>query len=78
MKCSDCIEYGSEFCKICLKENTGVSSVSMPDTMMSKKPLKRREPRVQEIVMVDRRYKESKRGTPRLLKKFRKYIQDPE
>jgi hypothetical protein len=77
MKCKDCVEYGSEFCKICLEEDTTVASVAMPDTMMPKRLL-RRYPKVQEIIMVDRRYKEQKRGAAVLLKKFRKYIQDPE
>jgi hypothetical protein len=77
MKCKGCAEYGSEFCKICLEEDTTVASVAMPDTMMPKRLL-RRYPKVQEIIMVDRRYKEQKRGGPVLLKKFRKYIQDPE
>jgi hypothetical protein len=78
MKCQDCAEYGSEFCRFCLKEDTTVSSVAMPDTMMPKKLLRRKDPKIQEIIMVDRRYKEAKRGGPVLLKKFRKYIQDPE
>jgi hypothetical protein len=77
MKCKGCAEYGSEFCKICLEEDTTVASVAMPDTMMPKRLL-RRYPKIQEIIMVDRRYKEQKRGGPVLLKKFRKYIQDPE
>ena len=77
MKCKDCVEYGSEFCKICLEEDTTVASVAMPDTMMPKRLL-RRYPKIQEIIMVDRRYKEQRRGGPVLLKKFRKYIQDPE
>jgi hypothetical protein len=77
MKCKGCAEYGSEFCKICLEEDTTVASVAMPDTMMPKRLL-RRYPKIQEIIMVDRRYKEQRRGGPVLLKKFRKYIQDPE
>jgi hypothetical protein len=78
MKCKGCAEYGSEFCKFCIEEDTTVASVAIPDTMMPKKLLRRKDPRVQEIIMVDRRYKEQKRGAPVLLKKFRKYIQDPE
>jgi hypothetical protein len=84
MKCKDCAEWGSEFCKHCDSldeqtiEDTTTSSVAFPPTMMPKRLLRRRkEPKVQEIVMVDKRYNEAKRGTPVLRKRFRKYIEDP-
>ena len=83
-RCKDCTEWGSEFCKHCdilheqTVEDTTTASVAFPPTMMQKKLLKRRkEPKVQEIVMVDRRYKESTRGAPVLIKRFRKYMEDP-
>lgn len=83
-KCKDCAEWGTEFCEHCdileeqTTEDTTTASVAFPPTMMPKRLLRRRkEPKVQEIVMVDRRYKESKRGSPVLLKKFRKYLEDP-
>jgi len=83
-KCKDCAEWGTEFCEHCdileeqTTEDTTTASVAFPPTMMPKRLLRRRkEPKVQEIVMVDRRYKESKRGAPVLLKKFRKYLEDP-
>ena len=59
-------------------EDTTTSSVAFPPTMMPKRLLRRKkDPRVEEIVAVDRRYNEAKRGAPVLRKRFRKYIEDP-
>lgn len=82
-KCQVCVEWGSEFCKDCdildeqTTEDTTTADVAFPPTMMPKRLLRRRkEPKIQEIIMVDRRYKEE-RGVPVLRKRFRKYIEDP-
>lgn len=83
-ECKNCAEWGSQFCKDCdildeqTTEDTTTASVAFPPTMMPKRLLRRRkEPKVQEIVMVDKRYNEAKRGAPVLRKRFRKYIEDP-
>jgi hypothetical protein len=83
MKCKDCAEWGSEFCKDCdmleeqKNEDTTTASVAFPPTMMPKRLLRRRKhPGVEEIVAVDKRYNEAKRGAPVLKKRFRAYIKD--
>ena len=68
----------SQTVKESVGEDTTTASVAFPPTMMPKKLLRRRkEPRIQEIIMVDRRYKEETRGAPVLRKRFRKYIEGP-
>ena len=58
-------------------EDTTTASVAFPPTMMPKRLLRRRkDPRVEEIVAVDKRYNEAKRGGPVLRKRFRKYIEN--
>lgn len=58
-------------------EDTTTSSVAFPPTMMPKRLLRRRKnPGVEEIVAVDKRYNEAKRGAPVLKKRFRAYIKD--
>lgn len=58
-------------------EDTTVASVAMPPTRMPKALLRRRkEPRVEETVVVDRRYKESKTGRPTLRRRFRRHVKD--
>ena len=82
-KCEDCTHWGSEFCEHCdtldeqTTEDTTTASVSFPPTMMPKRLLRRRkDPRVEEIVAVDKRYSEAKNGAPVLKKRFRRYIED--
>lgn len=82
--CDNCAHWGSEFCNDCdildeqTTEDTTTASVAFPPTMMPKRLLRRRkDPKVEEIVAVDKRYNEAKRGAPVLRKRFRNYIKDP-
>lgn len=65
-ECKDCAEYGSEFCKDCLKEEmTTTASIPNPaDTAMG--------PRFKPKTVTDRRRKKQMV----LLKRFRKYMED--
>jgi hypothetical protein len=83
-KCQDCAEFASDFCAPCNEldeqttEDTTTADVAFPPTMMPKRlHRRRRDPKVQQIIMVDRRYNEAKHGKPILRKSFRKYIEDP-
>ena len=68
-ECKDCVEYASEFCKDCLKEEmTTAASAGIPaDT-------KDMGPRLKPKTVTDRRRKKDKH--PVLLKRFRKYMED--
>ena len=59
MKCENCAEYGSEFCKHCLGEESPATSIGNVS--------------IEQIPMTDRRYNPKK--PPVLLKRFRKYIE---
>jgi hypothetical protein len=83
-KCQDCAEFATDFCGPCNEldeqttEDTTTADVAFPPTMMPKRLMRRRrDPKVHQMIMVDRRYKEEKYGTPILRKRFRKYIEDP-
>ena len=83
-KCQDCAEFATDFCGPCNEldeqttEDTTTADVSFPPTMMPKRLMRRRrDPKIHQMIMVDRRYNEAKRGKPILRKSFRKYIEDP-
>ena len=83
-KCQDCAEFATDFCGPCNEldeqttEDTTTADVAFPPTMMPKRLMRRRrDPKVHQMIMVDRRYNEAKQGKPTLRKSFRKYIEDP-
>jgi hypothetical protein len=87
-KCKDCAEFATDFCGPCneldeqttedMASATTTADVSLPPTMMPKRLMRRRrDPKVHQMIMVDRRYNEAKHSTPVLRKRFRKYIEDP-
>ena len=69
-ECKDCVEYGSEFCQDCLKEELGMTAASAgipQDT-------KNMGPKFKAHNITDRRRRKDK--TPVVLKRFRKYMDD--
>ena len=83
-KCKECAEFATDFCSPCNEldeqttEDTTTADVAFLPTMMPKRLMRRRrDPKVHQMIMVDRRYNETKRGKPILRKSFRKYIEDP-
>tara|TARA_R110002153_G_scaffold40415_4_gene115734 strand:+ start:535 stop:756 length:222 start_codon:yes stop_codon:yes gene_type:complete len=72
MNCEDCTEWGSAFCKDCLKENApannaGGGGVNMNPTGKPRKKL------VTTIDVTDRRYRKDK---PPVLRRFKTFMKE--
>ena len=65
-ECKDCVEYGSEFCKDCLKEELGMTAASagIPHDTKDMGPKN----------VTDKRRRKDR--PPVVLKRFRKYMDD--
>tara|TARA_B100000497_G_scaffold74946_1_gene83923 strand:- start:96 stop:347 length:252 start_codon:yes stop_codon:yes gene_type:complete len=79
MKCKDCAEYGSEFCKLCLDEEAMTTAdAGIPQDTKNMGPKARLPMNILRrkiglpINVTDRRRKKDK--SPRLLKQFRRYV----